>query len=174
MKGIDYYWDEVKDAFISKGERLVVQNGVDIWKTFPEESDEIVPFCSERCRFEYICSPVCPKCGACEKHLLRKEAGESMWPIPEKMVEYGKVAKRIATLRVSLACGEKEIEEKIQTELQVFKRMEKELYLPILCCKECQEACEPRSPYWMYRMSTLSAFASNDLRQPSAKALLQS
>jgi len=134
-KGIDYYWDEVKDAFLSKEEK--------------KDSDDLVPFCSLQCRSEYICSPACPKCGACEKHLLRKEEGQSMWPNPGKMREYGSLSQKIATLRAQPA-RDAQIEEQIGNELQLFERMEKELYLPILRCKECQEECEPRSPFWLY------------------------
>ncbi len=138
-KGIEYYWDELKDAFLSKGQK--------------KDSDDSVPFCSLQCRFDYICSPACPKCGACEKHLLRKEEGESEWPNPGKMLEYGCLSQKIATLRAQPARGkefEEQIEEQIGDELQIFERMEKELYLPILRCKECKEECEPRSPFWLY------------------------
>ena len=72
-----------------------------------------------------------------------------MWQNPGKMREYGSLSQKIATLRAQPA-RDAQIEEQIGNELQLFERMEKELYLPILRCKECQEECEPRSPFWLY------------------------
>ena len=45
-----------------------------------------------------------PKCGECEKKLLCKGVGESMWPNPGKMHEYGRLSK-IATIRAQLHAG---------------------------------------------------------------------
>ena len=85
-------------------------------------------------------------------HLLRKKDGQSMWPNPNGMLEYGRQAARIAKLRYQLAQSDDKtkLAEQIETEMMIFEKLDKECHLPILECRECKEECEPRSAYHLY------------------------
>ena len=43
-----------------------------------------------------------------------------------------------------------DIEEQIETNLRTFEELEKKCYLPIWVCRDCEEECEPRSPFTLY------------------------
>ena len=125
-----------------------------------DEKEGKVPFCSYECRREYLCRPVCPKCGAHEKHLLAKKEGESIWPNPEALVEMGKQSEAIARLRAQVhqleqklgegSDAKEKIQERTEQRLKVFEQMDRESTLPIRVCRECKDECEPQSPYSLY------------------------
>ena len=147
---IECYWDNKKDELLTRTVGKDAETGLVI--SLPVGTEDIVPFCSPDCRMKYVCSPACPKSGACQKHMLRQEERtdfEGAWPNPVGHIEHAKHCMKIVDLRSQLAKGKANVEDQIKMAVSELPELEKNCHLPILVCRECKEDCEPRSGHRM-------------------------
>ena len=129
----------------------------------PDENTtaDVIKFCSESCKFDFRCMPICPECGRDSDHV--KKPGEG-WPNPHIMRKLGVHTQAILQIQMKMATGRLAIQKASETEKisllsdqeklggelamqkAAFKDAEKNSELPNLWCRRCDAQCHLRDP----------------------------